>query len=52
MADPVLVGWLATTKARTLHDVAAALHGAGHGEAAEFVTRYAIALANGDRSPF
>lgn len=51
-ADPELVGWLATTKARTLHDVAAALTGAGHREAAEFVTRYALALANGDRSPF
>jgi len=52
MADPELIGWLATTKARTLYDVAAVLSGAGHGDAAEIVHRYAAELASGDRSPF
>jgi hypothetical protein len=52
MSDPDLVGWLATSKARTLNDVAAMLSGAGHGDAAELVQRYAQALASGDRSPF
>jgi hypothetical protein len=51
-SDPELVGWLATTKARTLNDVAAMLSGAGHGDAAELVARYAQALTSGDRSPF
>lgn len=51
-ADPELVGWLATTKARTLNDVAAMLSGEGHGAAAELVARYAQALTSGDRSPF
>jgi hypothetical protein len=51
-ADPELVAWLGTTKARTLNDVAAMLSGEGHGQAAELVQRYAQALANGDRSPF
>jgi mevalonate kinase len=51
-ADPELVGWFATSKARTLNAVAAELSGAGHGDAAELVARYAQALASGDRSPF
>jgi len=51
-SDPELVGWLATTKARTLNDVAAMLSGSGHGAAAELVARYAQAMTSGDRSPF
>jgi hypothetical protein len=51
-ADPELIGWLATSKARTGWGVAAMLSGTGHGSAAELVTRYAQALASGDRSPF
>jgi hypothetical protein len=51
-ADPVLVGWLATSKARTLHAVAADLVAAGHGDAAELVQRWALDLAGGNRSPF
>lgn len=51
-ADPDLIAWLGTTKARTLHDAAAMLSSAGHGAAAELVERYALALANGERSPF
>jgi hypothetical protein len=50
--DPVLVGWLATSKARTLHTVAAQLTRAGHKDAADMVSRYAIRLATGDVSPF
>jgi hypothetical protein len=52
VADPVLVGWLATSKARTLHTVAAQLTAAGHKDAADMVSRYAIRLATGDVSPF
>ena len=51
-ADPDLVGWLATSKARTVSDVAAMLTGEGHEAAARLVQRYANALASGDRSPF
>lgn len=51
-SDPVLVGWLATSKARTLHAVAAELTREGHKEAADLVSRYAIRLATGDVSPF
>lgn len=51
-ADPALVGWLATSKARTLNDVAAQLVTAGHPDAAELVQRYALDLAGGGRSPF
>jgi hypothetical protein len=51
-SDPVLVDWLATTKARTLHAVAAELTAAGHREAADMVSRYAVRLATGDLSPF
>jgi hypothetical protein len=50
-ADPVLVGWLATTKARTLHDVAAQLVEHGHPEAAELVRQYGDDLTSGKRSP-
>ena len=50
--DPVLVGWLATSKARTLHSVAAQLAAAGHREAADMVSRHAVRLATGDLSPF
>jgi hypothetical protein len=51
-SDPVLVDWLATTKARTLHAVAAELTAAGHRDAADMVSRYAVRLATGDLSPF
>ena len=51
-ADPELVAWLGTTKARTLQDVAAHLSAAGHGPAAELVQRRADALASGHVSPF
>jgi hypothetical protein len=51
-SDPVLVGWLATSKARTLAAVAADLSAAGHGDAAEMVARYAQRLTTGDLSPF
>ena len=51
-SDPVLVGWLATSKARTLHAVAAQLAQEGHKDAADIVSRYAIRLATGDLSPF
>jgi hypothetical protein len=50
--DPALIAWLATSKARTLHDVAAQLSGAGFGDAAELVQRRADALASGEVSPF
>ncbi len=52
MADRELVGWLATSKARTLHAVAADLSAAGHGAAADLVHRYAQRIASGDVSPF
>ena len=52
MSDPVLVGWLATSKARTLHAVAAQLAAAGHQDAADMVSRHAVRLATGDLSPF
>lgn len=51
-ADPDLCGWLGTTKARTLYDVAADLAAAGHREAAELVQRRAARLASGEASPF
>lgn len=51
-ADPDLVGWLGTSKARTLHNVAAQLSQAGHGAAAEIVQRRADDLASGNVSPF
>lgn len=51
-ADPALVGWFATSKARTLNDVAALLSEQGHGAAADLVQRYAVELTTGDRSPF
>jgi hypothetical protein len=50
-ADPVLVGWLATSKARTLLEVAAQLTDAGHPEAAELVRHFADDLTSGKRSP-
>ena len=51
-SDPVLVQWLATTKARTLHEVAASLATLGHHDAAEVVRRRADSLGAGDASPF
>ena len=51
-SDPALIAWLGVSKARTLHDVAAQLSGAGHGEAAELVARRARDLASGNVSPF
>jgi hypothetical protein len=50
--DPELVAWLATSKARTLHGLAAELAGAGHRDAAEIVSRRARELADGTASPF
>lgn len=50
--DPDLVAWLATTKARTLHESAARLVSAGHRDAAELVRLHADALTTGNRSPF
>ena len=50
--DPDLIAWLGTTKARTLHSVAADLVAAGHREAAELVSRRARDLADGSVSPF
>lgn len=50
--DPALIVWLGTTKARTLHDVAAQLSAAGHGDAAELVSKRARDLASGNVSPF
>jgi hypothetical protein len=47
-ADPVLVDWLATSKARTLLDAAALLDDR---EAAETIRRYADELTSGRRSP-
>jgi hypothetical protein len=51
-SDRVLVEWLATSKARTLHTVAAQLSAAGHKEAADMVSRHAVRLATGEVSPF
>jgi hypothetical protein len=51
-SDPVLVGWLATSKARTLSHLAAELTAAGHQAAAELVQRKANALTSGELSPF
>jgi hypothetical protein len=51
-ADPELIAWLGTTKARTLHNIAAELSAAGHVAAAELVSRRAIDLATGNVSPF
>lgn len=51
-ADPDLIGWLGTSKARTLHAVAAELAAAGHGEAAEIVRQRADDLQTGVVSPF
>jgi hypothetical protein len=51
-ADPDLIAWLATTKARTLHNIAADLVSAGHPEAAEIVSRRAREIADGTASPF
>lgn len=51
-ADRVLIGWLGTSKARTLHNVAAELASAGHREAAELVHRRADDLSTGNVSPF
>lgn len=50
-ADPVLLGWLATSKARTLTAVAADLSAAGHADAAEAIARYAQQLTAGEVSP-
>lgn len=50
-ADPVLVDWLATSKARTLLDVAAVLTEHGHRDAAELVRQYGDDLTSGRRSP-
>jgi hypothetical protein len=50
--DPVLVGWLATSKARTLYGIAADLVSVGHPEAAELVRRRANDLASGTEQPF
>lgn len=50
-ADPVLVEWLAISKARTLYGLAADLEAAGFGGAAELVQRRADALAHGEASP-
>lgn len=51
-ADPDLLGWLGTTKARTLHAVAADLAAAGHHEAAELVRQRADDLQTGVVPPF
>jgi hypothetical protein len=51
-ADPELVGWLATSKARTIAHIAAELTAAGQKDAAELVQRKADALSHGDISPF
>lgn len=51
-SDRVLMEWLGTSKARTLHNVAADLVAAGHPEAAEIVSRRARELADGTASPF
>jgi hypothetical protein len=50
-ADPVLLAWLATSKARTLYDVAALLTTAEHPDAAELVRQRADAIASGLISP-
>lgn len=50
-ADPVLLGWLATAKARTLYGLAADLEAAGFGDAAELVQRRADQLAHGEVPP-
>lgn len=51
-ADPDLTAWLGTTKARTLHAVAADLVAAGYADAAEIVSRRARDLADGTASAF
>jgi hypothetical protein len=50
--DPILVDWLATSKARTLMHVAAQIGRAGHPEAAELVRQHADDLTSGKTSPF
>jgi hypothetical protein len=51
-ADPVLAAWLADSKARTVHRLAADLAAAGYREAAEMARAYAEGLTHGGVSPF
>lgn len=47
-ADPDLLAWLGTSKARTLHNVAVEVAAAGHAEAAEMIRAYAERLTTGE----
>lgn len=49
--DRVLLDWLAISKARTLHNIAAELAGDGHKDAAELVVQRARDLEAGNVSP-
>jgi hypothetical protein len=51
-ADPVLAGWLADSKARTVHRLAADLAAAGQPEAAALARAFADGLVHGGVSPF
>lgn len=51
-ADPDLLAWLADSKARTLHRVAADLATDGYVAAAEHVRAYADLLLSGEVGPF
>jgi hypothetical protein len=51
-SDPVLAGWLADSKARTVDRLAADLTAVGQPEAAELARAFANGLRHGGVSPF